>query len=206
MAAPTVAARTETATTSAATSATPTFTQTTGHLVVIFISTAVSTALTSISDGFTNLTNLTGTFHIIYKVLVGTEGGDVTMTITSSKHASIAYNITGFASGIAPEFSTVATATSTAPDATIVSPVAGFAKNFLWISAFGQAGEEADDDTWCTAAPASFGNLTQKTSGTTGLASVNTSVASADFASSAATMDQYSYHRRGSVRYGWSKF
>lgn len=189
MAAATVAARTEYATTSAGTSATPTFTQTTGDLVVIFISTAVSTALTSISDGFTNFTNLTGTFHILYKTLAGTEGGDVTMTITSSKVAAVAYNIQGHCTTIAPEISTVATATSVNPNATTVTPAAGFAKNFLWISAFGSAGEEADDDTWCTAAPTNFTNLLQKTSGTAGVPGVNTSIASAEFSSSATSMD-----------------
>lgn len=186
----TIASRTESATTSAGTSHVVSYTQTTGDLVVIFMSTAVSTAVT-MSESFTNLTNVTNTFHIFYKILDGSEGGSTTFTTSSSKSASIAYNIQGYDSAIAPEISTVATGTSTAPNATTVTPAAG-SKEYLWISAFGQAGEEADDDTWCTAAPSTpsaFGNLSQKTSGTAGPPSVNCSVASADLTSTATSCD-----------------
>jgi len=191
-AAPTVANTTEDVNTTAATSLDVAFVQTTGNLVVIFISTAVSTALSSISDGFTNLTNLTGTFHIIYKTLAGTEGGNVTMTVTSTKFASIAYNISGHDSAQAPYLSTVATGTSTAPDPTAVTPGAG-SNNYLWIAAMSQAGEELDDDTWASLSAGlsgqGFGNLVQKTTGTGGAANTNSSLALARMSSIASSMN-----------------
>lgn len=88
----------------------------------------------------------------------------------------------------APELSTVATGTSTQPNATTVTPTGG-AKDYLWITVAVTAGEEADDDTWGGAAPTSFGNAVYITTGTAGLASVNCSVEGADFASNAASMD-----------------
>jgi len=106
MAAPTIAARTEDVNTTASTTLDIAFTQTTGDLVVIFISCAVSTALSSISDSFTNLTNTTANFHVIYKRLTGSEGGNVTMTVTSTKFCSISYNIQGHCTTINPEIST----------------------------------------------------------------------------------------------------
>lgn len=187
MASPTVAARTEYALTTAGTTATPTFTQTTGDYVLIFLSLAVAGTI-SPGDGFTNLTNVNANFHIIGKKLAGTEGGDVAITTPSSRACAIAYNIQGFHGTQTPEFSTVATATSLNPDATVVTPTGG-AKDYLWISAFYQAGEEADDDTWTTAAPTNFTNLLQKTTGIAGAVTLNSSVASAEFASNAASMD-----------------
>lgn len=185
-AAATVAGRIETPATSASTTLTANFTQTTGNLVVIFISTAQSTALSSITNSFTNLTNLTGNFHIIYKVLTGSEGGSVSMTVTSTKYACIAYNIQGFSG--TPEYSTVATGTSTGPDPSTVTP-AGGSNTYLWLAAFYMAGEEADDDTWCNSAPTSFGTLTQSTTGIGGVASTNCEVASADYTSTASSMN-----------------
>ena len=40
-----------------------------------------------------------------------------------------------------------------------------------------QAGEEADDDTWCTAAPSGYANLLQKTTDVAGAATWATSSA-----------------------------
>jgi len=194
MAAPTVVARTEDVNTTASTTLDIAFTQTTGDLVVIFISCAVSTALSSISDGFVNLTSVTANFHVIYKVLAGTEGGNVTMTVTSTKFCSISYNIQGYCTTINPQISTVATGTSTGPDPSTVTPAAGFAKNYLWLAAFYMAGEEADDDTWCNSAPTSFTNLTQKTTGTGGLPATNSCIASAEFASSATSIDPSAFN------------
>ena len=43
--------------------------------------------------------------------------------------------------------------------------VTGGSKDILAIAMFGRAGEEADDDTWVTAAPSGFGGLLQKACG-----------------------------------------
>jgi hypothetical protein len=190
MAYPTINARTETSL-GAGTTLTINFTQTTGDLVVIFLGlNDTAQSLSSVGDSFTNLTNTSATFHVLYKVLTGSEGGNMAVTVGSStKGAAIAYNISAntFAS-IAPAISTVATGTSTAPNATSCAPTGG-AKDYLWITAFRQNGEEADDDTWVTGTPTNFGNLTQTTSGTASLASSNGSIASADYTTNASSLD-----------------
>ena len=192
---PTVRARTETALTTAGTTITINFgTNNAGDLCIAFIGLNDTAQAITTTESFTNLTNASATFHIIYKVLAGTEGTSTTVTVPSStKAAVLAYTInTGtFLTTQAPEFSTVATGTSTAPNSGSLSPTGG-AKDYFWISAFRQNGEEADDDTWCSAAPSSpgtFTDLLQKTSGTVSTASTNGSVASAEYTSNASSMD-----------------
>lgn len=167
---------------------------TAGDLCLIFIGLSDTAQTITTTESFTNLTNASATFHIIYKVLAGTEGTSTAVTVGSStKGAAIAYTIkTGtHASGTAPVYSTVATGTSTSPNSGSLSPSGGSAK-YLWISAFRQNGEEADDDTWCTAAPSTpgtFSNRIQTTSGTAGTAATNGSIASAEYAAETATVD-----------------
>jgi len=192
MASPTVYGITEGAGASSTTHSI-TFTQTTGDLVVIFLNFDVTArTLSTVGDSFTDLTATSARFHILTKVLDGSEGGSMDVTIAvASKSAWLAYNIQGHASATAPVFSTVATGTSTAPDSATLSPSGGSA-DYLWISAFSQAGEEADDDTWCSAAPSTpgtFTGLVQKTTGTTGAVTINGSVAAAQYAATAATVD-----------------
>lgn len=122
----------------------------------------------------------------------GTEGATVTMTSAANcRSASVAYRISGAAPvSRLPELSTVATGSSTTPDATTCTPTGG-AKDYLWVSCFNRDGEEADDDTWVTAAPATpsaFGSLLQKACGIAGnnLAGM---VATATLASNAASLD-----------------
>jgi len=171
-----------------------TFTQTTGDLVVIFLANDATARTWSLGDSFTNLTNTSATFHIFTKVLDGSEGGNMVATAgVATKSAWLAYNITTgtHASGTAPVFSTVATGTSTAPDSGSLSPTGGSAK-YLWLSAFGMAGEEADDDTWCNSAPSTpgtFTGLAQKTTAIAGAVTVNCEVAAAQYASETATVD-----------------
>lgn len=195
MAFPTVKSRTETPN-SASTTITVNFSATAsaGDLVVAFIGLNDTAQTITTTESFTNLTNTNATFHIIYKILDGTEGTSTTVTVGSStKSAVIAYTInrTTHDTGQAPQFSTVATGTSTAPNSGSLSPTGG-AKDYLWISAFRQNGEEADDDTWTTAAPSTpgtFTNLTQTTTGTSGLPATNGSVASAEYTANTATVD-----------------
>jgi hypothetical protein len=178
MAAPTVAARTEYALTTAGTTATPTFTQTTGDLVVIILATAQSVSLTP-GDGFTWLGSSANNSHVLYKVLDGSEGGNVAITLSgSSKAAAIAYNIQGFTSP--PAEAEATGGPDTTPDPPQLTP-AGGSKDYLWIAGAAQVqGEEVDDDTWCTAAPTDFTNLVQKTSGTGGAATTNCTLATAE--------------------------
>lgn len=85
----------------------------------------------------------------------------------STRSATIAYRISGANLGITPEIGTTATGSSVSPDPPAVTPTGG-AKDYLWIALFGRDGEEADDDTWTTAAPAGFTNLLQKACGVAG--------------------------------------
>jgi len=189
MASPTVAVRTESALTTAGTSFTVNFTQTTNDLVILLV--AGISDLWIVGEGFTNLA-ATGTggssLIVYYKILDGSEGGSVVATAASQKGSALAYNIQGHDTVQGPESSTEAGGTSTTPDPGTVTPTGG-AKDYLWLATFVQAGEEADDDTWCTAAPTSFTNLIQKTSGTGGAATSNVSGAAANFASNAASMN-----------------
>lgn len=185
----TVANRTESALTSAGTSFTVNFTQTTGDLVIACIALATSTTIT-VGDSFTNWTNANTNLHLIYKVLDGSEGGTVVVTIgASTKAAATAYNIQNFSGTPEPTTPGAAvTGADTTPDPPNLTPSGG-SQDYLWIACFRQAGEEADDDTWCTAAPTNFTNLLQKTSGVGGAAASNCSVGSAEFTSTASSLD-----------------
>jgi hypothetical protein len=182
--------RTEYALTTAGNNLAPTFTQTTGDLVIICIATSISSDFTSISDNFNYLSPATpGTFTILYKVLVGTEGGSCEIVSdVSTKACAIAFNIATASFQTPPEINTVATGTDTGPDPGNIDAAIP-SLDYLWIATFRQAGEEADDDTWCNSAPTNFTNLVQKTTGTTGAASVNCSVAAANFNSTDASMN-----------------
>lgn len=190
MAFPSVVARTEYALTTADTVMTPTFTQTTGDLVVIFLARNSAQTLGDIGDGFRSLVPATAhRIHVIYKVLDGTEGGNVSVSyLTSSKGCAIAYNIQGHDAVYAPAISGISTGTSTTPNPATATPLAG-SVDYLWLAGFAQAGEEADDDTWCTAAPSSFTNLVQKTTGIAGTASTNASLACAERQLNASSLD-----------------
>lgn len=107
---------------------------------------------------------------LAWRIADGTEGANQTFTSSASgRTAGICYRISGaqLPTVQAPELSTVATGTSTSPNATTCTPTGG-AKDYLYITFFGSAGEEADDDTWVTGTPTNYGSLVQKTCGTAG--------------------------------------
>lgn len=190
MASPTIVARAEgNAAGAQVTTVDVTFTQTTGDQVVFYVATTASKDVT-VSDSFTRLSPTgSATSHVYAKILDGSEGGTCTVSWTTSTRVLwLSWNIQGHSTTQAPEVSTIASGTDTTPNPGTVTPTGG-AKDYLWIAAFQQNGEEADDDTWCTAAPTSFGNLVQKTTGAAGLANTNRSGAAANFASNAASMD-----------------
>lgn len=206
MAAPTVVARTETATTSVATTITVDFTQTTGDLVVFFVAYGEpGSSISGVGDGFRR----TGDSQSIgpttyFKILDGSEGGNAVVTFidATTKACALAYNIQGWDQGVVPPaaITTIITGTSTTPDPGVVTPLAG-SQSYLWIACFRQAGEEADDDAWCNSGPTSFTNLIQKTTGTGGLPSINCSIAAAEFSSTAASMDPGTFDTDQSL--GW---
>jgi hypothetical protein len=126
--------------------------------------------------------------YIAWRLADGTEGTTTTFTLSSAtRGAWIVYEISGMADPgtQAPQVGTTATGSSVNPDPPSVS-VTGGSKDILTIACFGRAGEEADDDTWVTAAPAGFGSLLQIACGVAGT-NLAGMVATAHLASTTAT-------------------
>jgi hypothetical protein len=124
------------------------------------------------------------------RVCDGTEGATTTFTLSSAtRGAWIVYEVSGAENPatILPQVGTTATGSSTTPDPPSVA-VTGGSKDILGIAFFGRAGEEADDDTWVTAAPTSFTNLLQKACGIGG-SNLAGCVASAEFQTTTATLN-----------------
>jgi hypothetical protein len=109
--------------------------------------------------------------YVAYRIVNGTEGATETFTMSSAtRGAWIVYEISGMREDFAtqpPEIGTTATGSSTTPDPPSRA-VNGGPKDILTIALFGRSGEEADDDTWVTAAPSGFTGLIQKACGTAG--------------------------------------
>lgn len=167
---------------------------TNGNLVLVLIDKGSTAGTFNALAGWTELLdeNLGNGIAILYRVVDGTEGATITLThTTSTKGAYIVYEISGAENPAtqAPQLSTVATGTSNAPNPSTCTPTGG-AKDYLWIAMFGSAGEEADDDTWSNTSPTNFtpSPPRQKSCGTTGV-NLGGLIASAEFASNAASMD-----------------
>src|SRR5262245_43756750 len=163
-----------------------------GDLAVIIFAHAVAVTMNALT-GWTELvdTNSANAEKVIYRWCDGSEGATVTFTTSgNTKSASVTFAIVGAVDPAtrAPELSTVATGTSTQPDATTCTPTGG-AKDYLWITFAITAGEEADDDTWGGAAPTNFGNANYKTSDVAGVASTNVSLQTAYRTNNAASLD-----------------
>lgn len=87
-----------------------------------------------------------------WKKADGSEGGTtITLSCTNGKFAAVAYAIAGSINPAdrAPQLSTVATGTSTAPNATTVTPTGG-AKDYLWLTFTGREGEATVPPTYPT--------------------------------------------------------
>jgi len=177
----------EGAITTAANEFSPTFTQTTGNLVVIVVATAVTVTLDPLN--FIELEPGGGAtaarFFVFYRQLTGGEGGaELFAPSATTKACWVSYNITGHINPATtpPAKGTLATATSNAPLSPELTP-AGGSKDYLFLAAFGQNGEEANDDTWQNNTPTGTGGGSytpalgyQTTTGITGAATVNCQV------------------------------
>lgn len=183
MAAPTVAGTNESAVTTAGTTHTvnlPTSIAA-GDLLIVLFGHAQAVTLNSLA-GWNELVDdgVANGIGVLWRRADGTETGSPPTisvgTSGSTKSCHISYRISGANNTSAPAISTVATGTSAAPDPTTCNP--GTSKDRLWITFFVNAGEEADDDTWCNNAATGYGSLLQKTTGTGGLPATNCSIAS----------------------------
>jgi hypothetical protein len=139
--------------------------------LLVLINKGVAVATFNALAGWTELVdeNLANGMAILYREADGTEGATISLTSSAStRSAHISFRISGHDVGTTPGISTVATGTSTAPDATTCTP-AGGAKDYLWITLFGMAGEQQDDDTLVTTFPTNYSsNQLEKTCGVAG--------------------------------------
>jgi hypothetical protein len=187
---PVVAATNESATTSAGTSHVVSLPAGGGGLLVVLMNKGAGVATINALAGWNELVdeNLANGMFVAWS---DTETG-ATATFTSSantRDATISYRIGGALPGSvqAPELSTVATGSSVNPDATTCTPTGG-AKDYLWITFFGMAGEQADDDTLVTTTPTNYNSTLVKTCGVAGT-NLGGLVASAHRTNNAASED-----------------
>jgi hypothetical protein len=144
-----------------------------GNLLVIILDKGSTQASFNSLAGWTEIVdeNLANGITVWARQADGAEGSTVTFTSdASTRSASFSYRITGAIplSVQAPQLSTVATGTSTAPNATTCTPTGG-AKDYLWITFFGMAGEQADDESVVTTFPTNYtDNQLEKTCGVAG--------------------------------------
>jgi hypothetical protein len=165
-----------------------------GNLILILCDkgTPATTATFNALAGWTELLdeNIASGLAMWYRVSDGAEGATVTFTSSAAiRDACTAYQISGAEDPAvqAPQLSTVATAASANPNATTCTPTGG-AKDYLWITMFGQVGEQADDDSLTTATPTNFTNPLEKTCGVAGT-NLGGMIASAEQQANAASMD-----------------
>jgi hypothetical protein len=78
------------------------------------------------------------------------------ISTAATRSASIAYRISGADKGTAPQIATTASGTSATPDPPSITPTGGVSKDYLSITFYGAAGEEADDDTWSDTPPTNW--------------------------------------------------
>jgi hypothetical protein len=135
--------------------------------------------------------NIASGLAMWYRVSDGTEGATVTFTSSGAiRDACTSYQISGAENPAtqAPQLSTVATAASANPNATTCTPTGG-AKDYLWITMFGQVGEQADDDTLVSVTPTNYGaTQLEKTCGVAGT-NLGGMIASAHRTNNAASED-----------------
>lgn len=212
MASPVVAARNESATTTAATSHVVSLPASiaSGNLLFIWIGFAdnvtggAPSGWTKLGlDEPTNTTSSSGTWF--YRQADGSEGGSATVTsgAVSTRSAHLSWRITGHADPAtqAPQIANGSAGTSASPQSNAISPTGG-SKDYLFFTAFVQDGEEADDDTWTTATPTNYGNLVQKTCGVAGGVSTNVQVAAADRQNTTATETPGTFTTAQSLAWG----
>jgi len=194
---PVVEGRAESATTTASTSHTVSLPASiaSGNLLIVVIAAVDGTTTFSATGWTVGSTNtMTGATHTtawLYKKADGTEGTTFTLTSSNScRSAEVSYRISN-AEDPATQVPQSTTA-STTGNAVLNNPGAnsptGGSKDYLWISCFGQEGEEADDDTWVSAWNTSFTNTLEKTCGVAGAAAANCQVGSSERTSTTATM------------------
>jgi hypothetical protein len=141
-----------------------------GESVLIILDKGSTVATFNALAGYSEVVdeNLANGITVWMRDADGTEAATVAFTSSANtRSAEISYRIAGAtATGTQlPQLSTVAT---TGPDATTCTPTGG-AKDYLWFTFFGSAGEVADTDAFVTAVPTGFASpALMKACGTAG--------------------------------------
>ena len=161
MASPVVQEAIESSTNSAGTSHVVTLpTATANQLLLIILDKGSTSATINSHASLTELLDEASAngLYIAYRWMDGTEPSSYTLTSSAStRTARIAYRISGAANPAttAPQIGTTGTGTSATPDPP-ASATPPSSKDYLFIAFFGQAGEEADDDTWVNTPPTNY--------------------------------------------------
>jgi hypothetical protein len=142
-----------------------------GDLILVCMAKGAGIATVNAHADYTELLdeNAANGLYIAYRYAAGGESNPTFVTSANTRSATIVYRISGAENPAtqAPQIGTTATGSSTAPNPPAVTPTGG-AKDYLWVALFARSGEEADDDTWVTAAPTNFSGLLQKACGVAG--------------------------------------
>jgi hypothetical protein len=143
-------------------------------LVIVCLDKGSTAGTVNALAGWTELLdeNSANGLYIAYHWCDGTEGATISLTTSAStRSAEISLRITNAENPAttAPQIGTTGTGTSATPDPP-ASATPPSSKDYLFIAFFGQAGEEADDDTWCNTPPTNYGPTPplQKACGTAG--------------------------------------
>jgi hypothetical protein len=160
VASPTVAATNESSTNTAGTNHTVALPGgiSAGDLLLICLDKGSTAATVNAHADWTELLdeNSANGLYIAYRWAVGGESNPTLVTSASTRSAEITLRITGAENPAtqAPQIATTGTGTSATPDPPSITP--GSSKDYLFIALFGQAGEEADDDTWVNTPPTNY--------------------------------------------------
>jgi len=136
-------------------------TATAGLLLLIILGKGSSAASVNAHASLTELLdeNQANGLYIAYRWMDGTEPASYTlaMTGTATRSAYMCYRISGAENPAtqAPQIGTTSNASSATPDPP-ASATPGSSKDYLFITYFSKAGEEADDDTWSDVAPTNY--------------------------------------------------
>lgn len=141
------------------------FAQETGALCVIIMSTPTPSQTISLPGGWTDETNHNGLSHIFRKILDGSEGGQVLVTLaTNQKVSAFAYTFTAFDETTPLHWAGLNVDTTANPNPPSLNPPGG-AVDERWIAFAGYTGSNAqtDNDDWATA-PTNYTGLRMKSS------------------------------------------
>jgi hypothetical protein len=140
-------------------------------LVLIIMDIGSTAATLNALTGWTELLdeNVANGLKIIWYTGSGVPSNPTFTSSASTRSACIAYRISGADKTVTPQIATTATGTSATPNPPN-SATPPSTKDYLFIAFFGQAGEEADDDTWVNTPPTNYtpSPPRQKSCGTAG--------------------------------------